>query len=191
MLEQQAALLDLPASAGRPTYRLTRAERLEAESFSRFTLKRVPDHATASGIATEGRYVVAYLCELAMRAWLADCGVNFLWTGRLERAPGSIDPGDFAIDDGRGRRLVLDVKGSDHPAHRFLMVPAALWHKVVMFDILVAAHLHSDSHTVTLAGWCWTDEFHARAELVTVRTPTLQMRLEDLRAMPALLQELK
>lgn len=138
-----------------------------------------------TGLTAERRFEVGQLCEIAFAKLLGGLRIRYRW---LTNDVGSPDSGDFVVWSTKEYRV--DIKGSDHPGARYLMVPQSQWQRRgTKCEVLVGATIKE--RAVTFHGWLMNWEFEAGAERLEMRVPTLRFELSALHAMDRLLSKLE
>jgi len=150
-----------------------------ATAYQNKVLALVSGTPNYTGVNSPTRFTVGAICEVAFGRYLTGRGIEFTATSNDRGVP---DSGDFEIRKA-GFRWRVDVKGSDSPNARHLMVPLAQWERrAKAYDIFVAArYRHPEVH---LMGWIPTWEFIELAQPpVELHVPTLRLAYERLNPM--------
>ena len=156
----------------------------EARSYSDSILANphIQPGGNYTGLEKGDRFFVGYLGEWAFREWLMDIHIHTFNWGR--RTDGKADEHDFKVGS-----TTIDIKTSDHPNARYLMMPEVQLERTNS-DTLVGCTLHldvDDMHAI-LWGSILTSQFRAIARHTQRKIATRETLLEGL---PASMDELK
>ena len=135
-----------------------------------------------TGLEKGERFFVGYLGEWAFREWLMQSRVHVFSWGR--RTDGKADEFDFKVGD-----TTIDIKTSDHPKARYLMMPEvqlARTHSITLVGCTL--NLDLDNMHALLWGSIQTVQFRAISALTHRKIATREILLEHL---PASMAELK
>jgi len=129
-----------------------------------------------TGLEKGERFFVGYLGEWAFRQWLMDTKVHSFNWGR--RTDGKADEHDFKVGS-----TTIDIKTSDHPKARFLMMPEVQLSRT-RSETLVGCTLNLDLDDMFALLWgsIQTNQFRAISALTHRKIATREILLEQLPA---------